>query len=71
MTISATGSEDEGIERAKESRSTADGACGDGIETIIFTEVCGRQSASNELDEAKEEIREDIRDIEHEEATII
>ena len=38
----------------------------DGIETILFTEVCGRQSASNKLDEAKDGEHEDICDIEHE-----
>ena len=66
----ATGSENEGYKRAKENRPTVDCACGDGIETTLFTVVCGWQAASNELDEAEDEEQEDIGNNEHGEAMI-
>ena len=66
----ATGSENEGYKRAKENRPTVDRACGDGLETTLFTVVCGWQSARNELDEAEAEEQEDIGDNEHEKAMI-
>ena len=66
----ATGSENEGCEKVEEKSLMANCASGDGFRTTLFTEVCERQLASNELDEAKDEEHEDICDKKHRKAVI-